>query len=170
VETAVESWRLVDGFPALIIGFYHSLIDWHHPEFPIDGLHPQRDDPAYREQQRDISRYQQYLYGQVRELLTQFGRIDLMWFDFSYAHLDWGWSRGKGREEWQSERLAAMVRELQPGILINDRLGIGGDIRTPEQEGQNTTMAGLPAGTLTLELPVQPPPVVVPVVELFLRD
>ena len=44
---------------------------------------------------------------------------------------DWGWSKGKGKDDWDSERLMAMVRELQPGILVNDRLEIGGDIKTP---------------------------------------
>ncbi len=119
----------------LRVGFYHSLIDWHHPEFPVDGLHPMRDDVEFREanKDRDIARYREYLHGQTRELLTRFGKVDIMWFDFSYSHLDWGWSRGKGREDWDSERLAAMVRELQPGIILNDRLEIGGDVVTPEQ-------------------------------------
>jgi alpha-L-fucosidase len=128
---------LVDAFRAegLKIGFYHSLIDWHHPAFPIDGLHPMRDDVAFREAQthRDMRTYVTYLHGQTRELLTQFGTIDIMWFDFSYADRDWGWSRGKGKDDWQSERLMAMVRELQPGIIVNDRMGIGGDVKTPEQ-------------------------------------
>jgi alpha-L-fucosidase len=129
----VEAFR-ADGFK---IGFYHSLIDWHHPEFPIDGLHPMRDDVRFREAQRgrDMQKYVAYLHGQTRELLTQFGKIDIMWFDFSYPDLDWGWSRGKGRRDWQSEKLLAMVRELQPGIIVNDRLNLeqGGDFKTPEQ-------------------------------------
>lgn len=117
------------------IGFYHSLIDWHHPEFPIDGLHPMRDDIAFREAQkhRDIRKYAKYLHGQTRELLTQFGKLQVMWFDFSYPQRDDGWSKGKGKEDWQSEKLLKMVRELQPGILVNDRLDIPGDIKTPEQ-------------------------------------
>jgi len=127
----VEAFR-AEGFK---VGFYHSLIDWHHPEFPVDGLHPRRDDVAFRESQkhRDMRKYVEYLHGQVRELLTQFGKIDIMWFDFSYSHMDWGWSRGKGKDDWQSEKLMQMVRELQPGIIVNDRLEIGGDIKTPEQ-------------------------------------
>lgn len=117
------------------LGFYHSVIDWHHPEFPIDGLHPMRDDLTYREQnkQRDISKYRQYLHGQTRELLTQFGKLDIMWFDFSYGDRDWGWSKGKGKDDWESEKLMQMVREHHPDILVNDRLGIGGDLKTPEQ-------------------------------------
>ncbi|GIX05657.1 MAG: alpha-L-fucosidase [Candidatus Poribacteria bacterium] len=117
------------------IGFYHSLIDWHHPEYPIDGLHPMRDNEEFRKQNahRDIRKYREYLHNQTRELLTQFGKIHIMWFDFSYSGADWGWSKGKGKEDWDSERLLAMVRELQPGIIVNDRLEIGGDIKTPEQ-------------------------------------
>ncbi len=127
----------VEAFRAegLKIGFYHSLIDWHHPEFPIDGLHPQREDLAFREQekQRDVRKYAEYLHGQVRELLTNYGPIDILWFDFSYSQRDWGWSKGKGKEDWQSEQLVQMVRELQPNILINNRTEVGGDFQTPEQ-------------------------------------
>ena len=128
---------LLDAFRAegLKVGLYHSLIDWHHPDFPVDGIHPQRDDVAFREQEkgRDVRKYAEYLHGQVRELLTEYGRIDYMWFDFSYPDQNWGWSRGKGREDWQSERLEAMVRELQPHIVLNDRLDLGKGVRTPEQ-------------------------------------
>lgn len=58
-----------------------------------------------------------------------------MWFDFSYPGSDWGWSKGKGRNDWQSEKLLAMVRELQPGVIVDDRLDLkdAADIRTPEQ-------------------------------------
>lgn len=116
-------------------GFYHSVIDWHHPHFPLDGLHPLREDEAARaaDSSRDLANYRTYLHNQTRELLTRFGKLDIMWFDFSYAHLDWGWSRGKGAEDWDSATLFKMVRELQPHVLINDRLGIGGDFSTPEQ-------------------------------------
>jgi alpha-L-fucosidase len=127
----------VEAFRAegLKIGFYHSLIDWHHPEFPVDGLHPQREDLAFREQAsgRDVRKYAEYLRGQVRELLTNYGTIDILWFDFSYSQVDWGWSKGKGKEDWQSEQLVQMVHELQPNILINNRTEVGGDFQTPEQ-------------------------------------
>ncbi|GHO90907.1 alpha-L-fucosidase [Reticulibacter mediterranei] len=127
----------VEAFRAegLKIGFYHSLIDWHHPEFPVDGLHPQREDLAFREQAqgRDVSKYAEYLRGQVRELLTNYGTIDILWFDFSYSRMDWGWSKGKGKDDWQSEQLVQMVHELQPNILINNRTEVGGDFQTPEQ-------------------------------------
>ncbi len=119
----------------LKVGFYHSVIDWHHPEFSVDGFHPMREDEDYRtaSQSRDIAKYRQYLHSQTRELLTQFGKIDLMWFDFSYSDRDWGWAKGKGKAEWDAERLMAMVHELQPTALINDRLEVGGDFKTPEQ-------------------------------------
>jgi alpha-L-fucosidase len=94
-----------------------------------------RENMAFREaaKNRDISKYADYLHGQTRELLTQFGKIDVMWFDFSYSNRGWGWSQGKGKDDWRSHELMAMVRELQPGILVNDRLEIGGDFVTPEQ-------------------------------------
>jgi alpha-L-fucosidase len=121
----------------LKVGFYHSLIDWHHPEFPIDGLHPMRENLEFREAQkgRDIRKYAEYLHGQTRELLTRFGKIDIIWFDFSYPHADYGWSKGKGKDDWQSEKLLAMVRELQPNVIVDDRLDLKGaaDVRTPEQ-------------------------------------
>jgi alpha-L-fucosidase len=131
IRPMVEAFRE----EGLKVGFYHSLLDWHHPEFPIDGLHPQRDDLAIREREkgRDIAKYREYLHGQTRELLTRYGKIDIMWFDFSYSGSDWGWSRGKGKADWGSEALMRMVRELQPGIIVNDRLEIGGDLKTPEQ-------------------------------------
>jgi len=120
------------------VGLYHSIIDWHHPQFPLDGLHPLRDDPVARAGQddRDMARYRDYLHGQLRELLTRFGPLEELWLDFSYAHhvhegtLVWG---GKGPADWGSEEILAMVRELQPGVLVNDRLGIPGDFVTPEQ-------------------------------------
>ncbi len=127
----------VDAFrqDGLKIGFYHSLLDWHHPDFPVDGLHPQRDDVEFRQatQGRDVRQYAAYLHGQTRELLTQFGKIDILWYDYSYTHLDWGWAKGKGKDDWQSEALVKMVRELQPGIILNDRLEVGGNLVTPEQ-------------------------------------
>lgn len=119
----------------LKIGFYHSLIDWHHPEFTVDGMHPQANDLASRaaNAQRDMGKYVEYLHNQVRELVTLFNPLDILWLDFSYSQRDWGWSKGKGKDDWQSERLIRMVREIQPDILINNRSEIEQDFRTPEQ-------------------------------------
>ena len=124
---------MVEAFRAagLRTGFYHSVIDWHHPQFVIDDLHALRNSPQ-REQlnaQRDQGKYIEYLHGQVRELLTGFGHLDILWCDFSYP------DRGKGRADWDSPRLYRMIRELQPHVVLNDRLDLddGWDIRTPEQ-------------------------------------
>lgn len=120
----------------LKVGFYHSLLDWHHPDFTVDGHHPLRDESsvvAFGEG-RDMGRYRRHLHGQVRELLTRYGRVDYVFFDFSYGEGAvppvWG---GKDADDWGADALLAMVRELQPGILVNDRLGIPGDFVTPEQ-------------------------------------
>ena len=128
---------MVDAFrnEGLKVGFYHSLIDWHHPEFPVDGVHPMRDNAAFKEaaKHRDVRKYADYLQGQTRELLTQFGKVHVMWFDYSYAQSEYLGMKGKGKADWQSERLIQTVRELQPHIVLNDRLEVGGDIKTPEQ-------------------------------------
>jgi alpha-L-fucosidase len=130
----------------LRVGLYHSLIDWHHPDFRLDDLHALRSHPErpQRDQGRDQKRYVEYLHGQVRELLTEFGKIDYLFFDFSYVQPNRKNERGepfqggKGRDDWDAERLMRLCRELQPGILINDRLDLadhpeGWDVKTPEQ-------------------------------------
>jgi alpha-L-fucosidase len=128
----------------LKVGFYHSLIDWHHPEFPVDSLHPQREDEAFKAaaEGRDISKYADYLHAQVHELLTGYGRIDYLFFDFSYRDRPGYWG-GKGADDWRSPELLEMVRKLQPGIIVNDRLDIPGDFVTPEQYQ--------PAGPMTVD-------------------
>jgi alpha-L-fucosidase len=117
----------------LRVGLYYSLLDWHHPDFTIDGHHPRRgDDIAALDQGRDMARYREFLHAQVRELLTGYGPIDYLFFDFTYPETLDGLP-GKGPEDWDAERLLAMCRELQPQMLVNDRLGIPGDFVTPEQ-------------------------------------
>jgi alpha-L-fucosidase len=120
----------------LRVGFYYSLIDWHHPEFPIDIYHPLRDHPDAVElnKNRDIRIYAEYLHNQVRELLTNFD-IDILWCDFSYPGRTYKGMPGKGREDWQSEKLLQMIREIKPHIILNNRLDlqVAADIYTPEQ-------------------------------------
>lgn len=116
-------------------GLYYSLIDWHHPQFVLDPhLGPYRDHPDREtmNQGRKQAEYAKYLHNQVRELLTKYGKIDVMWFDFSYPKPD---GSGKGHEDWQSDKLLKMIRDLAPEILLDDRLDIpyGWDIKTPEQ-------------------------------------
>ncbi|MBV7533865.1 alpha-L-fucosidase [Chitinophaga sp. sic0106] len=133
----VKEW--VDAFRAegLKVGFYYSLIDWHHPDFTIDQHHPQRpNNPADYEKLnkgRDMAKYRTYLHNQVKELMSNYGKIDILWLDFSYPG-----EHGKGHEDWDSKNLLAMVRKLQPGILVDDRLDLnnyddGFDFVTPEQ-------------------------------------
>lgn len=120
----------------LRVGFYHSLIDWHHPDFTIDMYHPDRDRPDKDERNkgRDMAKYRQYLHAQVKELLTNYGKVDYIFFDFSYKdRCPENPEMGKGHQDWGSEELLAMVRQLQPGIIVNDRLDIPGDMTTPEQ-------------------------------------
>ncbi len=137
----------VDAFRAegLHIGFYYSLIDWNHPDFPIDRMHPRRHDKNAPEldKGRDMRKYAEYMRNQVRELLTNYGKIDILFFDYSYTDNyemcqpqihPWMWHNGgKGKDEWEAEELIKMIRELQPDILINDRTQIEQDIWTPEQ-------------------------------------
>ncbi len=129
----------VDAFRAegLRIGFYYSLLDWHHPDFPIDIYHPLRDDPqaAQLNSGRKMPRYAEYVRNQVGELLSRF-QPDILWCDFSYPRSEYKGLPGKGREDWQSEKLARLVREVSPRILLNNRLDLPAgvaDFHTPEQ-------------------------------------
>ena len=137
-----------DAFRAegLHVGFYYSLIDWHHPDFPIDALHPRRNDPNAEEldKGRDMKKYAEYMRNQVTELLTNYGKIDVLWFDFSYSGPDnhdvmpgakpWmQYHGGKGKNEWEAEKLIATARSLQPHIIIDNRTELEQDLWTPEQ-------------------------------------
>ncbi len=134
----LKEW--VDAFRAegLKIGFYYSLLDWHHPDYTIDRNHPQSasTEEEYRElnKGKDMNVYREYVKNQVREILTKYGKIDIIWLDYSFP----SGTDGKDRDDWDSENLLKMVRELQPGIIINDRLDLldvegGWDFTTPEQ-------------------------------------
>ena len=105
----------------LRVGLYYSLLDWHHPDYPHYGdmYHPLRDEPSADNSGRVWERYVEYLHNQVRELCTNYGRLDLLWFDFSYGDM-----RG---EKWRAAELADMVRTLQPGVIINNRLEVSGE-------------------------------------------
>lgn len=131
---------MVDAFRQrnLRTGFYHSLLDWHHPHYEIDEFHgPYARLPAEKRAEmnasRDHKQYIAYLHNQVRELLTEFGQIDVLWFDFSFRKEN---SRGKGREHWDSENLIKLIRQLQPRVMVTDRLDLNDqpvDFKTPEQ-------------------------------------
>ena len=118
------------------MGFYYSIIDWHHPEFPMDVFHPLRDHPDVAEinKGRDVRKYAEYLHNQVQELLTRFNP-EILWCDFSYPNTTYKGLPGKGHNDWQSETLLATIRAISPKIIINNRLDlpIAADIYTPEQ-------------------------------------
>lgn len=131
--------EFVEAFRAegLKVGFYYSLLDWHHPDYTIDRSHPQRQesDADYDRlnKGKDMNRYRAYMKDQVRELLTNYGEISIIWFDFSFPG-----KNGKGRDDWDSEGLLKLARSLQPGIIVDDRLDLkdvqgGWDFTTPEQ-------------------------------------
>lgn len=133
IKEYVEAFRA----EGLKVGFYYSLIDWHHPDYTIDSRHPQRQesDTAYARlnKGKDMSRYREYMKNQVRELLTNYGEISIIWFDFSFPG-----KNGKGHDDWDSEGLLKLARSLQPGIIVDDRLDLkdvegGWDFTTPEQ-------------------------------------
>jgi alpha-L-fucosidase len=133
----IREW--VEAFRAegLGVGFYYSLIDWHHPEYTIDRVHPRsagtQEEYDELNKDRDMAVYREYLKNQVREILTNYGKIDILWLDYSFPG-----KFGKGRDDWGSVELLKMVRELQPEILVNDRADVkdywgGWDFTTPEQ-------------------------------------
>ena len=131
IKPMVEAYR----DRGLRVGFYYSLIDWHHPQFVLDPhIGPYRDHPDREKMNRgrDQKKYAAYLRGQVRELLTRYGTVDILWFDFSYPRAD---GTGKGRADWESEKLLRLVRRLQPRVILDDRLDLpdAWDIKTPEQ-------------------------------------
>lgn len=102
-------------------GLYFSIIDWRHPDFPHygDKQHPMRNDPAYGNENRDFNRYLDFFHAQVKEICSNYGKLDLIWFDFSYDGL-----RG---EAWRGTELIEMVRSLQPDVVINNRLEVSGE-------------------------------------------
>ena len=130
---------LVDAFRAegLRIGLYYSLIDWHHPHFTCDRVYPNFPSDsvelAKRNEKRDMNVYRRYMKDQLTELLTDYGRIDELFVDFSYPG-----KNGKGHKDWDSEGLLKLVRSLQPQIIVDNRLDLehtdwGWDFQTPEQ-------------------------------------
>ncbi len=97
----------------LRVGFYYSLMDWHHP----DGARCADDAQARR-------RFVDYTHGLIRELMTNYGKIDILWYDVSWP-LD--------AEGWEAEKMNQMVFALQPDIIVNNRNRLAGDFSTPEQ-------------------------------------
>jgi alpha-L-fucosidase len=146
---------IVDAFRAegLAIGFYYSHIDWHHPDgryfsrsyWDYDAGRIDRDPPSWR-------RFADYEKGQLRELLTHYGKIDLVWFD-----IHWPFA-GVGTEPVSHPVVRAdvldlltMMKRLQPGIIFNDRgTDIYGGFSTPEQRVPETGIPGHWESNLTI--------------------
>ncbi|WP_175953450.1 alpha-L-fucosidase [Schaalia sp. Marseille-Q2122] len=138
----VAEWCEALRAEGLKVGLYYSLLDWHHEDFTVDFNHPRRNDPSAREDnaRKNFARYREYLHAQVRELLSNYGTIDYLFFDFSYPRVEEGWE-GKGHKDWGSHELEALCRQLQPDIIINDRLDIPSDLVTPEQYQPTSPMS-----------------------------
>jgi len=96
------------------LGFYYSLKDWHHPDY----------EAGHRGDLEGHRRFLEYTHGLVRELCTNYGKLDILWYDGG------GLYDGEG---WRAHEMNAMVRELQPGIVINNRSRVPEDFDTPEQ-------------------------------------
>jgi len=103
------------------VGLYFSLIDWHHPDYPHynDMHHPMRTNKDYEGKVHNFDNYLEYMHGQIKELCTEYGKLDMMWFDFSYGDM-------KG-EKWQATKLMEMVRTYQPDIIVDNRLEVSGE-------------------------------------------
>jgi alpha-L-fucosidase len=97
----------------LRVGFYYSLMDWHHP----DGARCLTDEAARR-------RFVDYIHGHIRELLSNYGKVDVLWYDVNWP---------LNAQQWEAEKMNAMVYKLQPEIIVNNRNGLPGDFATPEQ-------------------------------------
>jgi alpha-L-fucosidase len=91
----------------LRLGYYYSPVDWHHPDYRT-ATH---------------QKYIDYMHGQLREICTHYGQIDIIWFD----------GLGGTAKDWDSPKLFPMLRQLQPHIILNDRAGLPADHDTPEQ-------------------------------------
>lgn len=113
----------IDAFRAegIKVGLYFSLLDWRHPDYPKYGdlHHPMRDNEAFRDEAIDFDRYLDYMHGQVKELVSGYGKLDILWFDFAYGDM-----RG---EKWRASELIRMVRSYQPDVIIDNRLEGSGE-------------------------------------------
>lgn len=105
----------------LKVGLYFSLIDWHHPDFPKfnDLNHPMRGNEEYRDEVINFDNYISYLHHQVEEIVTKYGKLDILWFDYSYEDMV--------GEKWQATKLINMVRKYQPDVIVDNRLETSGE-------------------------------------------
>lgn len=116
------------------VGLYYSLADWRIPAY---WLGPEKDPEGW-------AAFRRYVHGQVEELLTRYGKIDVLWFDGPWPH---------NAAAWESEELVGMIRRLQPGILINNRLDAQSQVGGPEQAGASRNLGdfGTPEHHITAD-------------------
>lgn len=156
VKEIVEAARA----EGLRVGFYHSVIDWHHDQYEYARSqqlpHPLHGKP-YPNGKRDHAKYVDYLHAEVNELVSNYGPVDVLWWDYSAEDF-------QGDEAWRSTDLMRLVRSKQPEIIMNNRLfrseeagwkSMGtdgfaarldsayGDFITPEQHIPATGMPGI---------------------------
>lgn len=98
---------------------YYSIADWHHPNYPNQGRHHEL--PPQPGDQPDLAKYTDFVKGQIRELCTNYGAIQGIWWDMNVDKLI-------------DPSVSAMIRQLQPGAVINDRGYDEGDFGTPERD------------------------------------
>lgn len=105
----------------LKVGIYFSLIDWYREDYPHykDRHHPMRDNEKFRDVKHDFDSYLKYMHNQIEELLTNYGKLDIMWFDFSYDDMV--------GEKWKASKIIEMARKYQPDMLIDNRMGSAGN-------------------------------------------
>lgn len=123
----------------LHVGVYFSLIDWHHPDYPHygDNFHPDRENVSWKGTVHNWENYLTFMHGQIKELLTGYGKLDIMWFDFSYSEMT--------GQKWGAQKILEMCHKYQPEMIIDNRMGgdgatlsndyvtMYGDFYTPEQ-------------------------------------
>ena len=144
VKEYVEACRA----EGLKVGFYFSLMDWNCPDYFVDTCHPlmvalrrRNLPPAELEKEvaklnagRDMNRFRKMMFDQVTELLTNYGKIDIIWYDFTPKAPQYG----KTYKDWNAVELVKLTRSLQSGIIMDNRLDLmdtddGWDFVTPEQ-------------------------------------
>jgi alpha-L-fucosidase len=135
VRAVVRACRRQGLVPCL----YYSVKDWHHPEYPLEATWRTKRHPngyhSFPNPKADYLKYLDYLQGQLRELLTNYGRIGILWFD-------WGIVPEVPAFRTKIREIARMIRRLQPQCLVNNRFdGIDGDYGTPEQTIPGTRQA-----------------------------
>ena len=125
-DTSTTTWKskrdyvreFLDAFrnEGLQVGLYYSLLDWHHPDYPHykDMHHPMRNHMECANETRNFQNYLTYMHTQIKELLTNYGKLDIMWFDFSYGEMK--------KDVWDAEKIVSMARKYQPDMIIDNRL------------------------------------------------